>query len=317
MSDSGERKNGLTRRAFVSGGSLFLLGAGVDWPAAARLFAAEDQDPRTLRDSGDLNPAKSKLRFGLITDLHYADKTPAGSRHYRETLTKLSEAADRFRQDKVDFVAELGDFIDAADSVQTEKSYLRRINKDFAALPGKKHYVLGNHCVDTLTKREFLDEVGQQKSFYSFDAGGYHFVVLDACFRSDGTPYGRKNFKWTDPNIPAGEIDWIRSDLKETGSKTILFVHQRLDVSDHYGIKNAKDVRKVLEESGRVVAVFQGHAHKNDHKQIAGIHYCTLKAMVDGSGAENNAYATADIFEDGTIRVTGFRQQKSHNWTMS
>ena len=36
---------------------------------------------------------------------------------------------------------------------------LTRINKDFSALPGKKHYVLGNHCVDALTKDEFLDEV--------------------------------------------------------------------------------------------------------------------------------------------------------------
>ena len=38
-----------------------------------------------------------------------------------------------------------------------------------------------------------------------FDRGGFHFVVLDACFRSDGVPYGRKNFKWTDTKIPPAE----------------------------------------------------------------------------------------------------------------
>jgi hypothetical protein len=38
-------------------------------------------------------------------------------------------------------------------------------------MPGDKHFVLGNHCVHTLTKMEFLKEVEQQESFYSFDAG--------------------------------------------------------------------------------------------------------------------------------------------------
>jgi hypothetical protein len=45
--------------------------------------------------------------------------------------------------------------------------------------------VLGNHCVYTLTKQEFLDAVEQPQSYHSFDAGPFHFVVLDACFTSD------------------------------------------------------------------------------------------------------------------------------------
>jgi hypothetical protein len=57
--------------------------------------------------------------------------------------------------------------------------------------------------VDTLHKDEFLGTVEQEKSYYSFDRGGFHFVVLDSCFRSDGQPHGRKNFQGTDANIPA------------------------------------------------------------------------------------------------------------------
>ena len=49
-------------------------------------------------------------------------------------------------------------------------------------------------------------------------------------------------------------------------------------------------------------------------KAINGIHYCTLVAMVEGSGAENNGFSTMDIFDDGAIRLTGFRQQKSYEW---
>ena len=212
-------------------------------------------------------------------------------------------------------MVELGDFIDAADSVDDEQRYLARIQREFSALPGEQHYVLGNHCVFTLTKDEFLEGVGREKSWYSFDEGGFHFVVLDSCFRSDGEPYGRKNFEWTDPNIPAEQVEWLAADLAEATGKTIVFAHQRLDVSNHYGVKNAEQVRTVLEESGHVTAVFQGHSHENDYNEIGGIHYCTMVAMVEGSGAESNGYSSMDLFEDGVIRITGYRKQSNYDWS--
>jgi 3',5'-cyclic AMP phosphodiesterase CpdA len=158
------------------------------------------------------------------------------------------------------------------------------VNREFSALSKDRHYVLGNHCVDTLTKEEFLGGVGQKKAYYSFDRGGFHFVMLDACFRHDGKPYGRKNSKWSDANAPVEELDWLKADLKATGKKAVVFAHQRLDVANDHGVKNAAEVRKALEGSGRVLAVFQGHSHKNDYKELGGVHYCTLVAMIEGSG---------------------------------
>lgn len=284
------------RRAFLKNGSLVL--------AAATLT------PQTL--SADRNA--SRLRLGLVTDLHYADKPSRGSRHYRETLDKLAEAGEHFARKEPAFIVELGDFIDAADSVETERGFLKRVNRDFSAICKNRHYVLGNHCVHTLTKDEFLGGVEQQKSYYSFDSGDFHFVVLDSCFRSDGKPYGRKNFEWTDPNIPAAEVEWLQADLKKATKKTIVFAHQRLDVSNHYGVRNAADVRRVLEESGEVLAVFQGHSHRNDHREIGGIHYCTMVAMVEGTGAESNGYSVMDLASDGTIQIEGFRKQADYSW---
>jgi len=290
------------RRAFLKNGTLFLLGAGAN---------------RSMLDNvlGREADSKAKVRVGMVTDLHYADKQSAGTRHYRETIAKLQEAGKQFERDQPDFIVELGDFIDAADTVKAEKGYLKRINKDFVALPGKKHYVLGNHCVSFLTKEEFLDGVGQQKSHYSFDVGGFHFVVLDSCFRSDGKPYGRKNFQWTDANIPEEQIEWLRADLSECKGNSIVFAHQRLDVTNNHGVKNCKQVRKVLEDSGKVMAVFQGHSHKNDYKEIAGIHYCVLTAMVEGSGEQNSGYSTMDILSNGTIRLAGHRRQSDYEWS--
>ena len=67
----------LGRRAFLKHGTLFLSTASLGLTAASASFADD--------------AAKQALRFGLITDLHHADKAPAGSRFYRETLGKLTE----------------------------------------------------------------------------------------------------------------------------------------------------------------------------------------------------------------------------------
>jgi len=64
-----------------------------------------------------------------------------------------------------------------------------------------------------------------------------------------------------------------------------------------------------------VRAVFQGHSHKNDYQEIAGIHYCTLAAMIEGAGEQNNAFSNLEILAGGTIRVRGFLRQKDYRWT--
>ena len=43
---------------------------------------------------------------------------------------------------------------------------------------------------------------------------------------------------------------------------------------------------KILHASGKVLAVFQGHHHSGSYSNIAGIHYYTLKALVEGSGPD-------------------------------
>ena len=258
--------------------------------------------------------SEPRAQIGLITDLHYADKAPAINRHYRESLPKLKEAGECFRAAGTAHVIELGDLIDAADSVAVEQEYLATIHREFAKIPGQKHYVLGNHCVDTLTKEEFLEGVGAVGSYESFDESGFHIVVLDACFRSDGQAYQRRNFDWKDPNIPADELTWLQQDLDRTTLPTLVFVHQRLDVGSPHGVKNAESVRRLLERSQKVVSVFQGHSHKNEHQVLNGIHYVTLKAMVEGSGVENSGYSLLNLHEGGVVSLTGNRKQSSYLW---
>lgn len=292
---------------------LEMCGRRVFFREGALVLTATALTAKHLLASGD----GPRVRVGLLTDLHYAAKPAAGSRHYRETLAKLAEAAAQFDRDAPAFVVELGDLIDAAETVDEEMRYLTTINGAFQKISADRHYVLGNHCVDTLTKAEFLGAVGQRAAYYSFDRGGVHFVVLDACFRSDGEPYGRKNFEWTDANIPAAELEWLATDLAGTTKPVVVFAHQRLDVTTHHSVKNHAEVRAVFETAGNVLAVFQGHSHQNDLQEIGHIRYCTLAAMVEGSGAANNGYALLDIGSDGTIELTGFRRQVSRRFPRS
>lgn len=283
----------LSRRAFLQNSTLCLAGFNG--------LQAADSD------------AKPLIKVGLMTDLHYADKPPTKTRFYREALAKLDEAVEVMNREKPALVVELGDFIDQADSVDREIEWLRTMESHFARLSMPRHYVLGNHCVGTLTKQEFAANTRATGSFESFEAAGVTFVILDSCFRSDGTPYSRKNFDWKDANVPKDELAWLESQLSKASGPVIVLAHQRLDADKAHAVQNAAEVRSLLEKSGKVLAVFQGHSHKNDCQQIAGIHYTTLVAMVEGSGEENNGYTMLDVLADGSLRLNGFRKQANRD----
>jgi hypothetical protein len=83
-----------------------------------------------------------------------------------------------------------------------------------------------------------------------------------------------------------------------------------LDGEGSHYINNCVSVRKALEDSGKVAAVFQGHYHPGSYNLINGIHYCTINAMVEGPFPENNAYAIVEVLGDKMI-VTSHRAAKS------
>ncbi|MDP8243694.1 MAG: metallophosphoesterase [Candidatus Hinthialibacter antarcticus] len=261
--------------------------------------------------------AQSALRFGVVTDAHYCDCDPRGSRHYRESIAKMRECVEFMNEQQVEFLVELGDLKDQDDKPVEEKTlrYLTEIEAEFQRFNGPRFHVLGNHDLDSIAKPQYLERIvnsgiDRERSFYSFDQGGVHFVVLDACFTSSGADYDHGNFDWTDANIPPKELDWLTSDLQNAPGPCVVFVHQLLDGEGSVFIKNAEQVRGVLEESGKVKAVFQGHHHDGQYNKINDVHYYTLKAMVEGSGEDNNSYAIVEVKPDGLL-VTGYRKAVS------
>jgi len=256
-------------------------------------------------------------RFGMVTDSHYADVVGTGTRKYSESLVKMRECVDFMNQRDPAFLVHLGDFVDGVGHPSVEEAVARveALKIEATRFEGPRYHVLGNHCLDALSKGDFLNSIENTgidpaRSFFSFDAKGVHFVVLDACFQSDGTPYDKGNFTWTDANIPANQVEWLEQDLENTRLPVIVFVHQLLDGAGNVYINNAPQVRKVLEDSGKTLAVFHGHHHQGQYNHIGDIHYYTLRAMVEGSGEANNAYAMVKVHADRIV-IEGYRRAVS------
>jgi len=256
------------------------------------------------------------VTFGMITDCHYADIPASGNRYYRESEACLAECVAVMNAANVDFLIELGDFKDLGASVKETFGFLSRIEQVFAGFAGPRYHVLGNHDMDCITKEQFMSAIENTgveaaRPYYSFDLNGVHFVVLDANYREDGSDNFEGHKNWTLAYVPPPELQWLQEDLVAAAPRpVIVFIHQLLDADvGSYYVKNAAEVRQVLESCGRVRAVFQGHYHAGAYRYRRGIHYCTLKSVIEGSGPENNAFAVVRLYGDGRIVMQGYRRE--------
>ncbi len=294
-----------TRRKFLMNATILLGGACL---------------PPSLKGKGKFKP----VRFGIITDIHYADApdNTSSNRYYRQSLDKVIECVDVMNKEKVDFLIELGDLKDQGtppDEAATLK-FLAKIESELQRFEGPLFHVPGNHDHDSISKQQFLaairnDGFPKALNYYSFDRNSFHFIVLDANYTKTGVAYDHGNFDWTDAYLPQEQLDWLSADLKAHNSPAVVFIHHQLDsplITDKKHCPgNADDVRKVLEQSGNVIAVFQGHYHKGSLNMLNNIFYYTLKAVVEGSGMENNNYAIVEINEGMKLKIIGFRKTES------
>ena len=289
----------LSRRKFL----------GIAGTTAAGLMLS----PELFAKSGE----KPIIRFGMLSDIHYANREPAGTRFYNQSLTKVQEAVARMNQEKLDFAIELGDFKDQ-DAVPNEANtlkYLTDVESVFQKFKGPTYHVLGNHDMDGISKQQFLERVENTgipntKSYYSFNKKGFHFVVLDGNFTKEGKAYNHGNFSWDNASISEEEIGWLKDDLKANELPVLVFIHQMLEESKsvNHAVRNAPQVRQILEQSKNVICVLQGHVHEEIYNLINGTHYYSVNAVVDGDGPENSAYMIVDVYKDGSLKIDGFRR---------
>ena len=265
------------------------------------------------------------LHVGIFADLHAHDEnSPLDGFLMVDWADRLGACVDTMNAWPADLMIELGDLINGRFVLGADLSDPERIPEILAAtdavyarFEGPRYYVLGNHDLHDLTKAAFLDLVGADRTTLGFDAGGYHFVLLDAQYRSDGTDRGEE-FWYMPGYVPEPVLDWLHDDLASTDLPTIVCLHQRLDLeyeARHGGpeVLNYLAVRDVLIADGDVIAVFQGHDHLGGYSYLDGIHYVTFTALIGRIGGKPPtwAYVTLDP-EARTIEIVGEGEQESY-----
>lgn len=254
------------------------------------------------------------LRFGYGADLHYAD-TSTTNDAFRQGDQRLMRAIDVWNEADVEFAMMAGDYVDGDHGAAPQAVFddMAVVEELFEQLDAERHYALGNHDLDVLTKAQFAAHTAMDETYYSFDAGGFHFVVVDPNYTAfdDGADYASGDFSHLDIWLNPTQLEWLADDLRSTSLPTIVFTHQRLARQGGDFAENAADVRRVFAEYGDVRAVFSSHAHENENTAVDGIHYFCMAAMVEGSVSETS-FAVVRLYEDNYVYVEGFGGQDSY-----
>jgi calcineurin-like phosphoesterase family protein len=204
------------------------------------------------------------VRFGLCADPHKDIMHDADER--------LRVFIDTVKRDGSEFILQLGDFC---------CPFPR--NRGFLSIweeyKGPRYHTLGNHDRDgDFEWQQVLDFWGMAHRYYSFDHGGWHFVVLDGNEKKPVNPApGYPHY------IGAEQLAWLRSDLERTAAPTIVFSHQSIE--DEGGLENRAEVRAVLEQANtaagwrKVGVCLNGHHHIDFQREINGIQYVQVNSM--------------------------------------
>lgn len=239
-----------------------------------------------------------EVKFGVFADLHVDI--------IHDAQHRLEVFLEDCRKENVDFIVQLGDFCYPDSHKCVCKPEHRPINIQLA-LQGKNNtdknaivslfrnfekpsfHVMGNHDCDFCSKKEVLEYYGAEpKTWYSFDLGGFHFVVIDGnYYRCKDAYYSYNCGNYFDcpfeggtlPWIPPEELHWLEMDLKDAKYPAVLFSHQRLTEADS-SVRNADEVKKILEKAPQgVVLALNGHEHLDEAEKVNGTWFYNVNSM--------------------------------------
>ena len=232
------------------------------------------------------------MRLGIFTDSHYcsAESTWEG-RYNNKSLAKIKQAMKHFAEEKCDVVICLGDLTDFEDTHEEEVVRLGEIAEVLNSYGMKKIVLQGNHDAFAFDVPEFYEIIGEHCRPETLYFKESVLIFLDACYFKSGERYRPGDTDWRDTYYPfEGELETI---LDGVSGKAYVFLHQILDpsVCEDHRLFNDSEVRTILEKSGKVKAVYQGHYHPGNKTTLNGIEYVTFPAMCE----KEDAYYIVEI----------------------
>jgi len=250
---------GITRREFLGkmAAGLALLTGGCSAKTSWRASGSE----------------KGQLRLVFYTDVH--------ARTEWDTPVAMERAALAINAQKPDLVIAGGDFI--TDGFQSSAATVAprwdAYMKMHRAIAADVYPAIGNHDLVGANPKDghppakdpraiYRRHMGLDRTYYSFNASGYHFVVLDSILVT-GDIYEYQGTIWPE------QLEWLKEDLSSIPQDTpiVLVTHIPLLTSFFGATKGATfaapgnrvvvnnlDMFKALEKHNLILAL-QGHLH--------------------------------------------------------
>ncbi|MGB3585141.1 MAG: metallophosphoesterase [Tunicatimonas sp.] len=265
--------------------------------------------------------------FGVIADVQYCDCPPTEVRFYRKSTDKLEECLTMLNKQDLAFTLDVGDLIDR------DYPSFEIILQEYQQAKAQIYRTLGNH--DYSVEPEWLADVPKRiglpaSGYYDFVHDNWRFIVLNGTEVSTyAHPPGSEAFQqaeklmeelekegksWAKPwnaGVSNQQLRWLEQRLKKArraNQKVIVMGHYPLYPEDPHNLWNAEEVITALEQSGNVMAYFNGHNHAGNYGQKKGIHYLNFKGMVDTP--DQNTFAAVHVHTDH-LQVQGFGREDS------
>lgn len=256
------------------------------------------------------------LSIGFVTDLHF------GPLAYHEgKLRKLTHHAAELTRQVVgamnevfhpDLLVNLGDDIED-ESRDADLARYEQCQGILRTAKAELINVAGNHDTVHLNRDDMTRLWGREGTlFYSLERGGFHLAILHTMERKD-----------RDVQIPEAQLEWLRNDLAHSALPVVVLMHHSAseqDLTDSLWFKGSEhlalvqqraELRRILEDSGKVRAVFNGHVHRNHVDVIHNIPYVSIQSLTenlddDAPGRPAGAHAIATLTGSSiTVRVHG------------
>ena len=220
------------------------------------------------------------MKIGLFSDPHYSSQElTGGNRRNNRSLDKMRAALKHFEAAGCDRVICLGDLTDTEDTKQKEIANMGEIAALFSDFSMPIHVIMGNHDAYVFEPTEFYALLGGCEPM-DIHQEGKHLLFLDANYTAQGVKYTPHGFHWDDVGLP--NPGGLREELAALDGDVYIFMHQNVDpaipAADHR-LANADEVCAIIEDSGKVKAVYQGHFHWGNRSSRNGVEYITLPAM--------------------------------------
>lgn len=215
------------------------------------------------------------LLVAFITDIHAGDekKRTEGKEENNILIPEnyeknLNTSLEKMKREKVDLIVNLGDSLNSP-----SKKYPGKLKNIFENFNMPVIWTNGNH--DKAVFSEYI----YPKKYYYIDKGHWRIIVLD---NSEANPDDPEEKRALRGYIDPVQMNWLRDTLKKTKKNVLVAMHVPMFSYDNLDDfrPDQIELKKILEESGKVKYVFAGHHHVyNFKKEENNITYYVLSSF--------------------------------------